>query len=616
MTYPPIEHHGVIGDLHTVALVALDGTIDWLCLPHFDSPSVFGALLDSSRGGMFRITAASPEVRRRQMYLPDSNVLVTRFLTPEGVGEVVDFMPIRLDPGPKRAEEHRIVRIVRGVRGEIPVHLECRPAFDYGRVRVRPSSAAFGCRFVGDGVALNLMTTLPLALDDDGASCDFVLRQGEEIPVVLSQAGEEIPGPLELLGARCEDDFRRTLRFWQEWIARSHYHGRWREMVKRSCLALKLLTFAPTGAIVAAPTMSLPEHIGGSRNWDYRYTWVRDAAFTVYAFLRVGFDEEARQFLQFLERRCRDLGADASLQVLYGVDGRTDLQEVILDHLEGYRGSRPVRAGNDAARQFQLDVVGDLMDCVYLYDKYCEPASFELWTTMRRLANWVCDRWRDADEGIWEVRGGRQQFTFSKMMCWVALDRALRVAAERSFPADHARWMANRDEIYLTIMERGFSRAKNSFVQRLDGEALDAAMLLAPLVKFIGPSDPRMLGTLDAISRELESDHLVHRYDPRLAPDGVEGGEGTFSICTFWLAEARARAGRLEEARLTFEKMLGYANHLGLYAEEISLTGEALGNFPQAFTHLSLISAAVNINRALDAHPTGRSSGTPGGRSG
>jgi GH15 family glucan-1,4-alpha-glucosidase len=605
MSYPPIEHHGVIGDLHTVALVTLDGEIDWLCLPHFDSPSLFGALLDAERGGAFRISATSDEARRRQMYLPDSNVLVTRFLTPEGVGEVVDFMPIRRDVAPRRPEDHQIIRIVRGVRGVMPFRLECRPAFDYGLRTPRAERAAFGCRFSSDAEAVALATALPLAIGEGGASADFVLHEGEEIPVMLSHSPDP-PGPGEFLAERCQAEFHRTLRFWRDWIGKSHYAGRWREMVKRSCLALKLLTFEPSGAIVAAPTMSLPERIGGSRNWDYRYTWIRDSAFTVYALLRVGFTDEARHYIQFLERRFRELGEDANLQVLYGVDGRTDLPEIVLDHLAGYRGSRPVRAGNDAARQFQLDIVGDLLDSIYLYNKYCEPASHDLWVTVRRLADWVCAKWREPDEGIWEVRGGRHHFTFSKMMCWVALDRALRLATQRSFPANVAGWTATRDEIYETIMERGFSRKKNSFVQRLDGEVLDASMLLAPLVKFVSPSDPRMLGTLDAIQRELESDHLVRRYDPRVSPDGLDGDEGTFSICTFWLAEALARAGRLDEARLTFEKMLSYANHLGLYSEEIGLTGEALGNFPQAFTHLGLISAAVNISRALDGKPAGR----------
>ena len=602
MSYLPIEHHGVIGDLHTVALVGLDGTIDWMCLPHFDSPSIFASILDSGRGGSFRIAATSEAARRRQMYLPDSNVLVTRFLTPEGVGEVVDFMPILSESRPKRAEEHCVIRMVRGIRGELPFRLTCDPAFDYGRERGKPSPTSSGCRFVSDRICLDLATPLPLTLGEHLASADFVLREGEEIPVVLTQS-DGAPPSLESLVARCQRDFHRTLAFWQDWIGRSHYQGRWREMVKRSCLTLKLLTFAPTGAIIAAPTMSLPEKIGGPRNWDYRYTWIRDAAFTVNVFLRVGFTDEARHFIQFLENRFRELGTDASLQVLYGVDGRTDLPETILDHLEGYRGSSPVRAGNDAARQFQLDIVGDLIDAVYLYNKNCEPASHDLWKTTRRLADWVCTKWAEPDEGIWEVRGGRQQFTFSKLMCWVALDRALKLASERSFPADVARWTSVRDEIYSTIMERGFSRRKNSFVQRLDGEVLDASVLLAPLVDFVAPSDPRMLGTLDAIQRELESDHLVRRYDPRVSPDGLEGDEGTFSACTFWLAEALARAGRIEEARLTFEKMLGYANHVGLYSEEIDLTGEALGNFPQALTHLALISAAVNISRALDSRP-------------
>jgi GH15 family glucan-1,4-alpha-glucosidase len=351
--------------------------------------------------------------------------------------------------------------------------------------------------------------------------------------------------------------------------------------------------------------MSLPERIGGGRNWDYRYAWVRDSAFTVYAFLRVGFTEEAERFLHFLEERVRELGPEAGLQVLYRVDGGIDIPEEILDHLEGYRGSAPVRAGNDAARQFQLDTVGDLMDAVFLYDKYCKPISHGLWVAMRRLTDWLCDRWQQPDEGIWEVRGGRGQFTFSKLMCWVALDRALRVARGRGFPAKIDRWTKERDAIYDLIMEKGFSHRKNAFVQKLDSEVLDASLLLAPLVKFVAPTEPRMLGTLDAIQRELESDHLVRRYDPRVSPDGLEGDEGTFSICTFWLAEVLARAGRIDEARMTFEKMLGYANHVGLYAEEISLTGEALGNFPQALTHLGLISAAVNINRALDERPRG-----------
>ena len=606
MSYLPIEHHGIIGDLHTAALVGMDGTIDWLCLPDFDSPSLFASILDDRKGGHFQIAAVSPEARRRQMYLPDSNVLMTRFLTPDGVGEIVDFMPVHRAGGAKASDDRVVIRIVRGVRGSIPFRLECRPAFDYARQRARIERLPSGFRFSGQGRAIDLQATLDCRQEGETVVAEFLLAEGEEVPVVLSQADRPFAPPGGDLLALCHEEFRSTLRFWQEWIARSHYQGRWREMVKRSALALKLLTFAPTGAIVSAPTASLPERIGGGRNWDYRYAWIRDAAFTVYALLRIGFAEEAEHFMQFLENRCREMKAGEGLRVLYGIDGRRDVPEVTLDHLEGYRGSGPVRVGNDAARQFQLDITGELIDAVYLCNKYSKPISHGLWVTIRGLADWVCDHWKEPDEGIWEIRGGRKQFTFSKLMCWVALDRADRIADGRSLPGARRRWLENRDEIYETIMERGFSQKKRSFVQSLDSEALDASMLLAPLVKFVTPSDPRMLGTLEALKKELESDHLVRRYDPVVSPDGVGGDEGTFSMCTFWLAEAQARAGRLEEARLTFEKMLGYANHLGLYAEEIGLTGEALGNFPQALTHLALISAAVNISHLLDLERAGR----------
>jgi GH15 family glucan-1,4-alpha-glucosidase len=607
MSYLPIEHHGIIGDLHTCALVGIDGTIDWLCLPYFDSPSLFASILDDRKGGYFRIAATSAEAVGRQMYLPDSNVLMTRFLTPDGVGEVVDFMPIHAGGGPKKRSDHQVIRLIRGVRGEIPFRVECRPAFDYARQQTRIERADFGYRFFTGDLTVNLIAPFSARVEDGTVVADFVLRENSQIPVVLAQADDENPPSRERLAEICQEEFRRTLRFWQDWITRNRYQGRWREMVKRSALTLKLLTFRPTGAIVAAATTSLPERLGGDRNWDYRYTWIRDAAFTVYAFLRVGFTDEAAQFIEFLEKHC---DIEKGLQVLYGIDGRREIPEVRLDHLEGYRGSRPVRIGNEAAKQFQLDIAGDLMDAVYLYDKYCAQLSHRLWKIVRGIADGVCENWKEKDEGIWEVRGGPKDFTFSKMMCWVALDRAIRLSMKESLPANRERWLSTRDEIYETIMERGFSRAKNSFVQSLDSETLDASMLLAPMVKFVSPADPRMLGTLDAVQRELESDNLVRRYDPRVAPDGIgKDQEGTFSMCTFWLAEALARAGRLEAARLTFEKMIGYSNHLGLYSEEIGLTGESMGNFPQAFTHMGLISAAVNIDRVLDERRRGSGRG-------
>jgi GH15 family glucan-1,4-alpha-glucosidase len=400
-----------------------------------------------------------------------------------------------------------------------------------------------------------------------------------------------------------EQAYQDTVDYWRRWIGRSHYHGRWLEMVNRSALALKLLTFQPTGAIVAAATTSLPEQLGGERNWDYRYTWIRDASFTLYALMRIGFTEEAHRFMGWLADRIHELRPDGSLQIMYSIEGRHDLTEERLDHLAGYRNSRPVRIGNGAYRQLQLDIYGELMDAVYLFNKYGTPIGYDLWSYLRRLLQWVADHWRQPDEGIWEVRGGAQQFVYSKLMCWVALDRGIRLADKRSLPSDRDRWVKERDAIYEAIMSQGFDPEQNCFVQAFGSRTLDAGALMMPLTFFVSPTDPRMLGTIDAIIRRLSFDSLVHRYDVEASPDGLRGHEGTFSICSFWLVEALTRANRVEEARLLFERMLGYANHVGLYSEEIGPCGEALGNFPQAFTHLGLISAAYNLDRALSSRP-------------
>ncbi|MBV8944420.1 MAG: glycoside hydrolase family 15 protein [Solirubrobacterales bacterium] len=595
--YLPIAEHGLIGDLHTAALVGVEGTIDWYCCPEFDSPSVFAAILDRRRGGAWRIAPRGTGWTSKQLYFPDTNILITRFLSADGVGEVQDFMPIASSPA---HPPHSLIRRVMCVRGRVEFETEIEPRFDYGRAQhdVQPHSR--GVIFQARALSLALSSPRPLTLTDAGASAVFALAQGQSATFALVPAkrGEEPPPFDEHLASAAFED---AVRYWRGWLRQSRYTGRWREMVHRSALTLKLLTYRPTGAIVAAPTTSLPEGVGGERNWDYRYTWIRDAAFSLYALLRLGFTEEAAAFMDWLTHRFRDCrdGAAGPLQIMYGIDGRPELPEEVLDHFEGYQGSAPVRIGNHAAGQLQLDIYGELIDSVYLYNKHGTPIYHDAWEDLSRIVDWVCGHWDQADEGVWETRGGRKHFTYSRLMCWVAVERAIRIANQRGLPANRSRWGSTRDAIYRQIMQRGWHPERHAFVQHYDTDVLDASVLLMPLAKFIAPTDPRWISTLDAIARELVSDSLVYRYNPQASPDGLRGHEGTFSICTFWYVEALARAGRLDEARLALEKMFTYANHLGLYAEEIGPTGEQLGNFPQAFTHLALISAAVNLDRQL-----------------
>ncbi|MEO1401676.1 MAG: glycoside hydrolase family 15 protein [Cyanobacteria bacterium J06635_1] len=614
MTYQPIEHYGIIGNMYTTALVGLNGSIDWLCFPNHDSPSLFAAVLDNQKGGFFRIAPAledsqtlSDYVKRKQLYWPATNVLVTRFLTPEGVGEIVDFMPVGL-----RSEEigyHSLIRQVRVVRGEMRFHMECQPAFNYARDNHSADLTPKGVCFYAETLSAGLATDVPLEEKGTGVFAEFTLGSDESAVFVLQGIESGAGCGLPISPQQATDLFKHTVQYWRRWLARSTYQGRWREMVERSALTLKMLTFEPTGAIVAAPTCSLPEELGGERNWDYRYTWIRDAAFTLTALLRIGFTEEAAQFMNWIEARCRDRNPDGSLQIMYGIDGRHHLVEENLDHLEGYLRSQPVRVGNAAAEQLQLDIYGELMESVYLYDGHGLPISYDLWTHLRQLIDWVCKNWHRKDEGIWEVRSGQQHFVYSKLMCWVALDRALRLAARRSFPCNQHRWREERDLIYEDIMQNGWDPVRQAFMQYYGGSSLDASTLLFSLVSFLSPTDPRFLKTLDAILERpsqggLVSNSLVYRYNVEELGDGLLGKEGTFNLCTFWLVEALTRAGKadpakLDEARLMFEAMLGYANHLGLYAEETGPRGEALGNFPQAFTHFSLINAAWHLDQAL-----------------
>ena len=599
--YHPIENYGVIGNLQTVALIGMDASIDFLCFPYFDSPSIFASLLDSERGGRFILSPTFQHRRPKQMYLSNSNILLTRFLSPDGVVEVCDFMPISLESGRDRVEPvHQLIRRAKCVRGEVQFQMACDPRLDYGRAKqqvklLSEKEALFVPDCAERSISpIRLRAEVPLVIRQGRVESEFVLRAGESALFIL-EGDEDAPHAID--PHRVGEEFKATLNFWQSWISQSTYRGRWREIVDRSALVLKLLVSQRHGSIVAAPTFGLPEAIGAGRNWDYRYTWIRDASFTLYALSRLGFHSESKAFMQWLAARCRDLGPNEPLQIMYGTDGRRDLSEEELSHWEGYRGSSPVRIGNGAHDQMQLDIYGELLDSVYLYNKYGEPISHDLWSQLCRLIEWVCQNWDQPDEGIWEVRGGKQPLFYSRLMCWVAVDRALRLAEKRSFPAPMARWLGVRDAIYHQMHTEFWNEELQSFVQTKNGKTLDAACLLAPLVRFISPTDPRWLSTLRAIEEGLVDDSLVYRYRTE---DGLIGTEGTFCMCSFWLIECLARSGEVKRARFLLEKTLGYANHLGLFAEELSPSGEHLGNFPQAFTHLALISAAFELNRRLD----------------
>ncbi|SHI71737.1 Glucoamylase (glucan-1,4-alpha-glucosidase), GH15 family [Roseomonas rosea] len=587
----PIENHGIVGDLRTAALVALGGAVDFLCWPRFDSPSVFASLLDDERGGRFELAPALNGARHRQLYLPDTNVLLTRFLSHEGVAEISDFMAL----GPSQ----RLVRRAKAVRDPMRFRMRCAPRFDYARASHTARAEGPTLVFEGaDGTALRLRSTVPMRIEEGDGFAEFTLKAGEAAAFVLEDAACSPAAPAD--PQEVAECFKQTSDSWRRWTARSTYRGRWRDMVNRSALVLKLMTSAEHGSMVAAPTFGLPETIGGVRNWDYRYTWIRDAAFTVYAFLRLGHTAEAIGFMRWLAAREKDGTTDGKLELMYGLDGHRELTETTLPHLRGYQGSTPVRIGNGAAGQLQLDIYGELMDAAYLSDKYGEQISHEAWEGITRTMNWLTENWERPDEGIWEVRGGRRHFLHSRLMCWVALDRTLRLARKRSLPGPLARWLEARDAIYHDIHTNFWDPAQGAFVQSKGSTALDAACLLMPLMRFISPTDARWLSTLKAVGERLVDDSLVRRYEDEKV-DGLDGIEGSFNMCSFWYVECLARAGDVAKARFLFEKMLGYANHLGLYAEELGPAGEHLGNFPQAFTHLALISAAHYLDRALSA---------------
>ncbi|MBY8882741.1 glycoside hydrolase family 15 protein [Actinacidiphila acidipaludis] len=599
--YPPIADHGLVGDLQSAALVSSQGVVDWFAAPRFDAPSVFAALLDHDRGGYFLLAPEQPDKVCKQLYLPDTAVLVTRFMSPDGVGEVIDFMTP--DRSGTATDRHTLYRVVRAVRGSVEFTLECRPRFDYGRAEHELETDGAHARFHAPDMDAHLQTTFPLERDGNDVRGTVRLKAGESggaVFAVCAPGGAPPPSPTR---QSVEEELAGIVDFWQTWLRQSQYRGRWPELVHRSVITLKLLTYAPTGALVAAATTGLPEQVGGERNWDYRFTWIRDGSLSVRAMLDLGFADEATAFIHWLVARMveREGTGDAPLQIMYRVDGSPDLAEETLDHFEGYRGSAPVRVGNGAADQLQLDIYGEGVYALSQGREIGRQATYRAWRTFCTALDWLADHWDQPDEGIWETRGGRKDFTYSRVMCWAAFDHALSLADTFRRPAPVEKWRAARDAIFEQVMERGWSEKQNAFVQHYGDEVLDASLLLMPRVGFVGPQDPMWLSTLDAMDGKLVSDSLVYRYDPAASPDGLRGSEGTFSLCTFLYVDALARAGRLGQARYTFEKMLTYANHVGLFAEEIGPSGEQLGNFPQAFTHLALIMAATTLDDALDA---------------
>jgi alpha,alpha-trehalase len=598
----PIADYAIIGDMHSAALINRQARIDWCCMPHFDSPAFFLRILDHAKGGYCAVALEGVQETSRR-YLPRTNILETTFKTAKGLLTVTDYMPVKKlsDEGHcEVATEHVIVRRFRCEEGSCQCAVEVRPTIGYAaeRTEFTKSGKAIICR--GKTDALYLQSPHPLSVQDQSVWMNATLSRGEESFLIIKQlkpAQDLEPFAPDWV----ESTFRGTLSFWQQWSGLCRYHGEYEEMVVRSLLTLKLLTFDPSGAIIAAATTSLPEEIGGVRNWDYRFTWVRDATFTMVALMNLGYYDEAHEFLRFLECACEY--RQDKLQILYGIDGERREEEVILDHLAGYRGSRPVRCGNAAADQRQFDVYGEILDSCYIFvkggglDRYEE--SFEnLWPFIEGIGDYVAAHWHEPDSGIWEVRSGLRHWVHSKGMCWVALDHALSLARFGRVRRDLSAWEQACQAIKAELLSKGYNPRIGAFVDSYGSDALDAAVLRLPMLGVIKADDPHMISTVQAIERRLVKEDLVFRYLD--IDDGLPGEEGAFAICSFWLANNYLLQGRIDAAEELFRKMLRRANDVGLYAEEIDPeTGEFLGNFPQAFTHIALINTAV---RLADVH--------------
>jgi GH15 family glucan-1,4-alpha-glucosidase len=590
-SYKPIRDYGIVGDCYSAALVSRDGSVNWLCFPRFDSPSVFAAILDAKKGGRLTI-APQGTFSSTQAYLPDTNVLQTTFDNEDGVCVVTDCMPLYRKADGSPVEVHQLVRHLRCDQGEVTLKVEYIPRPDYGRVTVRLVPRGREVVLTHNGQEIILISPVDLRVEESQAFGTLTLRRGQEAVFVLSY--RDTATTAEDDGLTAQQRIARTRAFWKEQVREVTYRGPWRDQVIRSYLVLHLLTHLPTGGIVAAATTSLPEEIGGVRNWDYRYTWLRDASLTIDALMCLEHQDEARNFFQWLSRVCAQSVEDGRLQIMYRVDATPDLTEEELPELEGYCGSRPVRIGNDAYTQFQQDVYGEVLGSAYRLAAAGEPISDDQWKLLKIVADQALSRWREPGSGIWEMRDGPYHFVHSKVMCWVALDRASRLAEEtgRTGP-ESQEWRRAVKEIRSEVLQRGWSTRKQAFVQHYDTEVMDASNLLLLLVGFLGADDPRTISTVKRIREELGYGPFLRRYETRDGADGLTGGEGAFTLCSFWLAQALARMGEVTEAERLFEELLGYANHLGLYSEMLDpRTGEFLGNFPQAFTHIGLILAA------------------------
>ena len=604
MSYQPIEHYGIIGNMHTIALVGMNGSIDWYCFPHIDSDAVFCALLDDEKGGRFVIQPGG-EFDSKSEYLPQTNILITRFRNRTGIMKLTDFMPVRRS-GPESHEEERHVfyRLIEMEQGQMDVVVRFEPRFDYARADTALRFVDGGLIAEGGGKSLALMSTKQLEIHDQGAGALWTLKAGDKVSLRAGSTGESGQccakdfEPAEI--PKTEEDLEETKQFWLQWLDKRETGlgfslGYYKDMVERSALVLKLLYYGPTGTIAAAATTSLPEQIGGERNWDYRFTWVRDTAFTLQALFNLGHLSEMEGYFRWIDKLLSESGV-ANLQIMYGLRGESDLEEIQLTHLDGYKGSRPVRVGNEAAKQRQLDIYGELMDAALKLSDYVGKIKAEQWPPLQEICDYVVEHWQDQDSGIWEVRGGPRDFVYSKVMCWVALDRGITIAKRYGFEADFERWRQVRDRIHAEVCERGFNKEKQTFVQYYDSHVLDSSNLLIPMLGFLPFDDPRIVSTVDGIIQELGHDGLLYRYR---AEDGLAGREGTFLLCTFWLVECLVRMGRLTEAEGLLRRLERAANHLGLFSEEYDVQwDQALGNFPQAFTHIGYVNSVMRLLEA------------------